>query len=322
MRNWQVISEGRTGREGRIRTVAPYYDSNFPIFGHAIEEVRSSATMNGGLEGKTYSLYGVSGNSDGYYRRVRSLAEAFLGEGRSADDVLRLISRIALKRRRLKRICLHPSDNPEAAWVIRKLHDGLGEYTTALAEHLKGLSLLGRWDRTLSMSEEQYLLAMLEIEIRNRSNVAAFRSASLRLAFLPHCLHELEADCRSERRGLDNVCKGCTAGCTLNHVSKLLRRHGVVPYIWLGADLKSLLHRFAKQKKRAAILGMACIPELARGMRLCARAGVPVLGIPLDANRCARWWGSFRTNSVNTRELENLLGPETLLHPRPRSVPS
>ncbi|HUI65287.1 MAG TPA: DUF116 domain-containing protein [Bacteroidota bacterium] len=274
--------------------------------------------MDGGLVGKTYSLYGGRSNSDGYYHRVRALADTLLSEGRPAEELLRLISGIVLNKRRLERISSCPGVDHEAASLIRRLHEELGEYTTVLAGHLRGLSLLQRWDRTLSMSEGQYLLAMLEIEIRNRLNADAFRSASLRLAFLPHCLHELLVNCRSERRGLDNVCKGCTATCTLSHVSKLLRRHGVVPYIWLSADLTSLLRRFAKQQERAAILGMACIPELARGMRRCARAGVPVLGVPLDANRCARWWGSPRTGSVNTRELENLLGAGTLLHPRTR----
>jgi len=64
------------------------------------------------------------------------------------------------------------------------------------------------------------------------------------------------------------------------------------------------------------VLGMACIPELVRGMRMCMRANVPVVGLPLDANRCARWWGQFHPNSVNLRELEILLGQETRKHPR------
>jgi len=43
------------------------------------------------------------------------------------------------------------------------------------------------------------------------------------------------------------------------------------------------------------------------------RAGVPVVGVPLDANRCARWWGEFHPNAVNLNILQTLLGEETLL---------
>jgi hypothetical protein len=98
-------------------------------------------------------------------------------------------------------------------------------------------------------------------------------------------------------------------------VSKLLRRHGVIPYIWMTANLQSLFRRLRKERKRFAVVGVACLPELVNGMRLCARANVPVLGIPLDANRCARWWGNFYPNTVNIRELERLLGEETRKRP-------
>lgn len=87
-------------------------------------------------------------------------------------------------------------------------------------------------------------------------------------------------------------------------------------YIWMTANLQSLLRRLRKEGKMVGVLGIACIPELVRGMRMCMRANVPVVGLPLDANRCARWWGQFQANSVNLRELEILLGQETRKHPR------
>jgi hypothetical protein len=46
---------------------------------------------------------------------------------------------------------------------------------------------------------------------------------------------------------------------------------------------------------------------------------VPVVGIPLDANRCARWWGEFHHNTVNLQQLDKLLGEETLKRARVHS---
>jgi hypothetical protein len=75
----------------------------------------------------------------------------------------------------------------------------------------------------------------------------------------------------------------------------------------MTANLRSLFRRLNKEGKTVGVLGVACIPELVRGMRMCMRAGVPVIGLPLDANRCARWWGQFYPNTLNLEELDRLL---------------
>jgi hypothetical protein len=64
---------------------------------------------------------------------------------------------------------------------------------------------------------------------------------------------------------------------------------------------------YQNQNNGIGVLGIACIPELTFGMRLCRKHNVPVIGIPLDANRCRRWMGDFYENSVNTIRLEKML---------------
>jgi hypothetical protein len=267
------------------------------------------------FEGKTYSLHGPSGGSDDYYRQVRVLLDNLLRQGYALPALLGSLRKLSRSRQRLRRLALHPANNSSDSSLVHSLRDELSRYTTRVSSHLKSLPLTQRWDRTLGTSEEQYHLAMLEVEVVNRMNVEQFRKSDTRLAFLPHCLHDLDADCRSSLRGDDYVCKGCSRGCIVNEVSKLLRRHGVIPYIWMTANLQSLFRRLRKEGKSIAVVGVACLPELVNGMRLCARANVPVIGMPLDANRCARWWGCFYPNTVNIREFEQLLGGETLKKP-------
>jgi hypothetical protein len=60
------------------------------------------------------------------------------------------------------------------------------------------------------------------------------------------------------------------------------------------------------------VLGIACIPELAWGMRACMKRKIPVVGIPLDANRCMRWMGRFEETSVNLERLGYEAGSSTL----------
>ena len=63
-----------------------------------------------------------------------------------------------------------------------------------------------------------------------------------------------------------------------------------------------------KRKNRIlGIFGIACIAELKSGMEKCLKYEIPALGIPLDANRCARWMGDFYPNSVNLEQIEKLL---------------
>jgi hypothetical protein len=268
-------------------------------------------------EGKTYTLRTGDSGSASYYSGIHSLADELLGDGTAVPDLLDRVRKGAKNRRMLKRLLLHEPDGSVDGSLAHTLGERLSRYTKNTRSHLAGLSIRQRLDRTLSTSESQYHFSMLEIELVNRANLDAFRKSDVRLAFLPHCLHDLSAGCRATRRGEDTVCKGCSTVCSINAVSKLLRRHGVVPYIWMSADLESLFRKLRKKGKTVGVLGIACIPELVNGMRKCAKAGVPVTGVPLDANRCARWWGEFHPNSVSIPELERILGEETLVHPRP-----
>jgi hypothetical protein len=43
------------------------------------------------------------------------------------------------------------------------------------------------------------------------------------------------------------------------------------------------------------------------GMRLCLKSGIPPVGIPLNANRCARWMSQAQETSYNLEQLEELL---------------
>ncbi len=268
------------------------------------------------FRGKTYSLYGGKGGSDDFYELLHRVADECLNGNRSIPELLSVVRAVGRSKLRLRRTLL--LDGTKESTLVRTLDGSFSPFTEAVTEHLRGLGLRQRWDRTLATSREQYHLYMLEIELQNRLDTERFRTSDTKLAFLPHCLRDLAADCQSTHRGVDYVCKGCSEKCNVNGVSKLLRRHGVQPYIWMTANLRSLFRRLQKEGKTPGVLGIACIPELVRGMRLCARAGVAVVGIPLDANRCARWWGEFHYNTVNLRELEKLLGEDTRRRPAAR----
>jgi hypothetical protein len=261
------------------------------------------------FQGKTYSLRTHEPDSDVFYRTIAEFADRLLQQHPDSHQLLTRIQRLSRSKRHLRRLVRDGSDSHDSA-LVAILKDELAGFTANVQSHLQGLRLIDWWDRTLATSEEQYHLYMLEIELTNRLYSDRFRSSSRKFAFLPHCLRDFSADCRADQRDIDYVCRGCTDDCNVNHTSNVLRLHGVKPYIWMSADLRGLLRKAKKERDGLGVLGIACIPELVRGMRMCLKYDVPVVGVPLDANRCARWWGEFYPNTVNMNKLESLLTGE------------
>ena len=101
--------------------------------------------------------------------------------------------------------------------------------------------------------------------------------------------------------------RGCTEDCLVRLGSVLLEKYGIKPYISVEIDQERLFRQLKHEHPSIGALGIACIPELAMGMRLCIRTGIPAVGIPLNANRCARWMSQAHETSFNLEQLEALL---------------
>jgi hypothetical protein len=268
---------------------------------------KTEATL--GVAGKTYSLFGNGPTTAEYYRRIGALADRLLELKPDILDLIRTLEQASRKKRFLKKQ-LRMSGPPKSGLIhlaVTSARGLLAPHTALVDAHLKELSFLKRWDGTLFTSEEQYHLYMLLIELANRAWGEAFRRAKRRIAFLPYCLRDLSATCRSGPGELDTICRGCSKDCYVNRVSAILREARVEPYLWMNASLKSLLRELRDKEGSIGVLGVACVPELFRGMRLCMGLDIPVVGIPLDANRCMRWMGAFHPTSVDLDVLSRLV---------------
>ena len=259
------------------------------------------------VQGKTFSLFAGHQTTDIYYQEVKFIVDQWLQDNSPPEELLRSIRQIknpgksAFGFRRWKQFREKHKSH------LQKLEKILSPYLTDVESHLKSLSLTQRFDRTLRTSRQQYLLYMIEIELVNRLNAAEFKSAKSKLAFLPHCLRDLRKACKAQPDDLDYQCRRCSKSCFIRHCSEMLEKFNIRPYIWMQVDLRRLLRHLNHEQQSTAVLGIACIPELVNGMRLCARYQTPVIGIPLNANRCGRWMGKFFDNSINMKALQTLL---------------
>ena len=258
------------------------------------------------VQGKTYSLFAEGGDSERYFADIKRLADEFL---QRYPDGVRLLSLIQQGGRKPWWLSLKTSgsDRKVLQFVRKTLRQSLSRYTRNVSNYLKSLPLAKRLDSTLTTTEEQYHLYMLEIELVNRIYREEFKRSAYKFALLAHCLRDFRPGCQAVEGDVEAVCQGCTEDCLIHLGSVLLEKYGIRPYISVEIDQEKLFKKLKEEHPSIGALGIACIPELAMGMRLCLSTGIPAIGIPLNANRCARWMSQAHETSFNLKQLEELL---------------
>lgn len=264
----------------------------------------------GRIEGKSYTLFGESDSTNEYYQTIRFLADRVSVMEPATGELIGKLQRFSARKRSLKRALANKKEGSLMDEILNLIDPYLKNYTGNTEEHLKNIPLSKIWDRRIATSREQYHLYMLEAELTNRLNINEFRRAERKIALLPYCLQDFTVDCKSEKHGFDYQCRHCSSGCYQNHSSNILKDNNIEPYIWQSGNMKQLAKETLNEKKRFAVLGIACLPELINGMRVCRKNSIPVVGLPLNANRCIRWFGKFFPNSVDLTELRQLLSGE------------
>jgi hypothetical protein len=258
------------------------------------------------VQGKTYTLFATGRDSERYFAEIKRLADLLLQRCPDSNRLLRLIQKAGKKRFALG-LKTMGADRKTLRFIRETLRQSLSIYTREVANHLKSLPLAKRMDDTLTTTEEQYHLYMLEIELVNRIYKEEFKRAAYKFALIAHCLRDFRPECRSVKGDIEAVCQGCTEDCLVHLASVLLEKYGIDPYISVEMEQEKLFQQLKHKHPSIGALGIACVPELAMGMRLCIRTGIPPLGIPLNANRCARWMSQAHETSFNLEQLEELL---------------
>ena len=260
------------------------------------------------FEGKTYSLFDEDEASAASHATIRRLADDFLRNCPDAKKLLALIRKAGegVLQRHLK----IRSQDRQMPDIRKTLNDSLSTYTKSVAQHLKTLSAAKRLDATLATKEEQYHLYMIEIELVEQNLPG--RIQKLRIQIRSDCAlsTRFQAGLPGRTRRRRGRMPELSNDCLVHLGSTLLRKYQIEPYISVRMDQENLFKKLKHEHPSIGALGIACVPELAMGMRLCIRLGIAPIGIPLDANRCARWLGEAQETSFNLRQLEDLLeGP-------------
>jgi len=257
------------------------------------------------MKGKTYTLSHVSGDSVEYYRLIEELTDQLLQEIPDENKLLARVQQAAGRSGFLSKLL---AKKPFQSSLNGVLATSLPRYTTGVRDHLRTLSVSGRFDRTLRTTEEQYHLNMMEIELTNRINRQDFSRAEFRMALIPHCLRDYHDHCRMIPGDVEAVCDHCKEECFVHQASRLMESCGIRSYISVSMDHDELFENLKAVHPGMGVLGIACIPELVQGMRLCRKLDIPAVGIPLDVNRCERWMEQTLEGSFSLKALKKLMG--------------
>ena len=256
--------------------------------------------------GRTYTLTDQSGDASPYYGLVRYVTRELLkvvpGETALREKVRSVSSWKGL-------FGFFSSGRGQGRRILDELDKVLTPFLTGIDEHLGNLTVAERMDKTIRTTREQTLLYMLEIELTNRINRERFSAAPWRMALIAHCLRDFRKGCRSSRGDIEDLCSHCDRDCYVNLGAKLLERYRIHPFISVSMDHARLFKKLRGDHPDMGVLGIACIPELVAGMRLCDRLRIPAVGVPLDANRCSRWLGECLETTFSLEELERLIKP-------------
>ncbi len=261
--------------------------------------------MYGVVKGKTYSLFGDDTSTNKYYDTIRSIVSGLLQTCPDQQKLLMHVQRAGGKR--FKKKAVVEFNEILISEIKKKVRGKLPAYTKGVKEHLRKISITQRLGPVIRTKEKQYHLYMLEIELVNRIYREAFKQSEYKFALIPHCLRDFRPNCRSVPGDIEHICKGCTEDCYIHLGTRLLQKYDIHPYISVTMDLEKLFKKLKTGHPSIGALGIACIPELANGMRLCIDLEISPIGIPLNANRCARWMKQSQESSFDLKELKELL---------------
>lgn len=127
---------------------------------------------------------------------------------------------------------------------------------------------------------------LVAIQIKNVTNRPAFIKAENRVLFLPQCLRKnTHGSCKATFKPEipSHFCNSCSPDCLVNQATRMGKQKGYDVYVIDGG---SCIARIMEQNEYAAVVGVACPPEIKLGGSYLDELNIPWQGVPLTKNGC------------------------------------
>jgi hypothetical protein len=138
-------------------------------------------------------------------------------------------------------------------------------------------------------TRERYLAELLAIVIMGRQHWPRFAARRDVVVILPDCLRIDWDTCRRAADGdCGTRCMSCDPDCLAGRISAVAEEHGAAAY-FAERERGTQFGALRKAHPDLALLGVACIWMLAKGMRDAEEAGIPSQGVLLNYSACDHW---------------------------------
>ena len=173
------------------------------------------------------------------------------------------------------------------------MHRKIGRSARELAAKLKIEEATG-----LNVTDALTLLEdMVDVQIKNVSQLERFKKAGKKALLLPHCSRKyMDNRCKAnfDQAIPSYICAHCSPDCLVNMATQLAKARKYDVYILPGG---SCVEKITKNNKYDGILGVACTEELRIGGEYLKNIGVAGQALPLLKNGCAST--KFNLDSLN-----------------------
>jgi hypothetical protein len=176
----------------------------------------------------------------------------------------------------------------------REAAEKLGRYTRGVKGFLAGeYADRGCREDTLFCRrvEGEYHLNMVAAELMNRGLRKGFDRMKRRVVLVPACMRGAKAArCRARVRGVDMICMACDPQCTVNRITRRIRRLGAKVYLVPhSTGFSKWLDRWQREGE-VGVTAVACILNILPGGYEMRARGIPSQCVPLDYPGCKKHW--------------------------------
>lgn len=137
----------------------------------------------------------------------------------------------------------------------------------------------------------EYHVNMVATEIMNRGLRPAFESKSEKVVLVPGCMRgPYDTFCRGTSTGTDMQCSGCSPGCQVNPITRLMRSLGAEVYVIPhSSGFSRWLERW-QRSPQVSVIAIACMLNILPGRFEMRARRIASQCVPLDYPCCQKHW--------------------------------
>ena len=160
-------------------------------------------------------------------------------------------------------------------------------------------------------TRERYLAELAAVVIMGRQHRERFAARRDVVVILPDCLRIDWDKCRREADGACGTrCMSCDPDCVAGRISDIAEEHGAAAY-FAERERAAQFAAWRRAYPDLALLGVACIWMLAKGMRDAEEAGIPSQGVLLNYSACDHWSDAPETTDAVAERVAEILRART-----------